>query len=70
MESHRRDLLCAFERFAATAPHLLEDIGFRRNARLSSPERSIWEQDGMRIALEAKTGQAYFLPCPEAAKQL
>ncbi len=64
-EARLQDLLCEFKRLAVIGPHLLEDIGFRRNPQTSSPARDIWERDGMRIALETATGQARYLPPPD-----
>ena len=64
--SERKALLVEFERLASIGPHLLEDIGFRCNPRLSSPNGTIWERGELRIALDAAGGAALYATDPES----
>lgn len=38
-------------RLAEIAPHLLDDIGLRRDPGSSSPTREVWRRDGLGIAV-------------------
>ncbi len=43
-------------RISSGAPHLLRDIGFVRDPRLSSPIVAIWCKGALRIAISSRDG--------------
>lgn len=45
-------------RLAETAPHLLEDIGFRPDPGSSSPAREVWRREGLGIAVVRRNAGA------------
>ncbi|PRY25140.1 hypothetical protein CLV78_102317 [Aliiruegeria haliotis] len=44
-------------RLAALSPHLLSDVGFRRDPCRSTTFHTVWERQGRRIAVCATTGE-------------
>jgi 4-hydroxyphenylpyruvate dioxygenase-like putative hemolysin len=47
----REQLEEALERIALSAPHILADIGFLRDLRECSPERTVWRQGSLRVTI-------------------
>jgi hypothetical protein len=45
-------------RLAETAPHLLDDIGFRRDPGSRSPTRDVWRRDGLGIVVVRRNAGA------------
>ena len=50
---HRTDerLHHDLERLAQLSPHLLEDLGFRRDAATSTPQVAVWRRGAHRVSV-------------------
>lgn len=49
------------ERLALSAPHLLTDIGFARDAKASSSAKTIWCKGSLRVAISSRDGSVSVL---------
>lgn len=49
------------ERIASSAPHLLADIGFVRDPKVSSPAETIWCKGSLRVAISSRDGSVSVL---------
>jgi len=47
------------ERLALSAPHMLSDIGFERDARACSPEQEVWCRGADRVTIFANTHSVF-----------
>lgn len=49
------------ERIAASAPHLLSDIGLERDPGMSSPAETVWCKGSLRVAISSRDGSVSVL---------
>jgi 4-hydroxyphenylpyruvate dioxygenase-like putative hemolysin len=55
-EDHLR---AALERLALLSPHLLADLGFKRDAAASAPDTMVWRRGQLRVVVARPTRSAF-----------
>ena len=47
------------ERLALLSPHLLGDLGFKRDAAASAPDTTVWRKEQLRVVVASSTRLAF-----------